>query len=93
MCASYWNLDTKIKCPKCKKTSKWNLQTHWFGGDTGLMCLDYYSLGEKIAALNNMTVTLDRSNDWFISDCPKCKAFFDFGAKIEDGIVKEVFII
>ena len=93
MCASYWNLDTKIKCPKCKKISTWNLQTHFNGGEIGGMCMDYYKLKQKIVPLKGITMIMNRKNDWFIGDCPKCEEFFDFGANVESGMVKAIFVI
>ncbi|KKQ41849.1 MAG: hypothetical protein US60_C0028G0004 [Microgenomates group bacterium GW2011_GWC1_37_8] len=89
MCSMYWNLNTKLKCPNCGKSSLWNLQTH-FLGDYG-SCLNEYKLKEKVNELSNTSVTLDGKNDNFIGDCPNCDKFFDLGAEIVDGKVEKVF--
>ncbi len=91
MCASYWNLDTKIKCPKCGKITVWNLQTHFMGylGSSE----HYYKLGEKIHELEGITVLLDgRVND-FNGDCEDCGRLFDVGAEIVKGKVKRVWVL
>lgn len=91
MCASYWNLDTKIKCPKCGKTTLWNLQTH-FMGEFGSYA-HVYKLGEKIPELEGVDVTLDGRIDDFNGDCEECGKFFDVGAEIVEGAVKRVWIL
>lgn len=91
MCASYWNLDTKIKCPNCCKVGKWNLQTH-FMGDFG-SCINFYKLGQTIPELKGITVTLDGKIDDFIGDCPSCDKLFDLGGAIVDGRVEKVYIM
>ncbi|MDO8618591.1 MAG: hypothetical protein Q7R49_01445 [Candidatus Daviesbacteria bacterium] len=87
----YWNLDTEMKCPKCGKTTLWNLQTH-FMGDLGSFGHPY-KLGEKIQALGNMTILLDGKINDFTGDCDKCGRFFDVGAEIVDGIVIRVWVL
>lgn len=89
MCSQYWNLNTQITCPHCNKTDVWNLQTH-FMGDFG-SCINEYSLGEKVAELGDMSVTLDGKLDSFIGECESCEKFFDFGAKIVKGKVMTVW--
>lgn len=91
MCASYWNLDTKIKCPNCGKISVWNLQTH-FMGYLG-SCEHYYKLNESIEELKKVNIVLDGRIDDFIGDCEKCGKFFDIGAKVRKGKVEEVWIL
>lgn len=91
MCASYWNLDAKIKCPNCGKTNTWNLQTHFMGYIGS--CNHWYKLDEKIDELKGVNVILDGRIDDFIGDCPKCEKFFDLGAEIVDGRVERVWIL
>lgn len=91
MCASYWNLDTKIKCPACGQTAVWNLQTH-FMGYLG-SCEHFYKLNAEIDELKGIDVLLDGRIDDFIGDCEKCGRFFDIGAKIVKGKVKKVWIL
>lgn len=91
MCASYWNLDTKIQCPACGKTTVWNLQTH-FMGYLG-SCEHFYKLNEEIDELEGVDVLLNGRIDDFIGDCEKCGKFFDIGAKIVKGKVKKVWIL
>lgn len=93
MCANYWNLETTIKCPNCKKGSTWELQTHFMGGETGTMCVDRYKINDLVPPLRNMTITLDGKNDDFIGGCKHCKKYFDYGATIENGRVTGVFPI
>jgi ssDNA-binding Zn-finger/Zn-ribbon topoisomerase 1 len=102
MCSMYWNLMTMITCPKCKKRSKWELQTH-FMGDYG-SCVNCYRLREKIAELGETSARLDGKNDSFIGDCPKCyerklkrnnyiSKYYDFGADIVKGKVMKVWLL
>ena len=91
MCASYWNLDTKMKCPNCGKTSIWNLQTH-FMGYLGSFSHNY-KLNAAIPELKEVSVILDGRIDDFIGDCPKCEKFFDLGAEIINGKVVKVWIL
>lgn len=91
MCASYWNLATKMTCPACGKISTWNLQTH-FMGYLG-SCEHYYKLGEKVHELDGLTVLLDGKTDDFNGDCDECGRFFDVGAEVIHGKVKKVWIL
>ena len=93
MCASYWTLKIKMSCPKCKKNSDWELQTHFNGGDIGGMCVDFYELHQEIVPLKGITMIMDRSTAWFIDSCPKCKEFLDFGADVENGRIRRVFAL
>lgn len=93
MCASYWNLKVNMDCPKCGKNSDWELQTHFNGGGYGGMCTDYYELHQEVIPLTGITMIMNRDNDWFIDECPKCKEFLDFGADIENGRVRRVFVL
>lgn len=96
MCASYWNLkDVEFICPHCGAKVKDTLQTH-FMGDMSFM--EYYSIGEKVPLLGNMTVTLrpigaDKWMDDFIGFCDDCNGVVYFGAQITDGAVIEVWPI
>lgn len=91
MCGMYWNLNTKIKCPACGKTTLWNLQTH-FMGDLG-SCGHNYKLNQKIHELKGVNVVLDGRIDDFIGDCEKCERLFDVGAEIVKGKVVKVWIL
>ena len=92
MCASYWNLrDVKFTCPACKAETSDDLQTHFPDG----YCTEYYEIGERVKWLGDMTVTLgdpkDGCPDDFVGQCGECDAFIDFGARIENGAVMEVW--
>ncbi len=87
----YWNLDTKIKCPGCGKTTLWNLQTH-FMGDWGSYS-HVYKLGEEIPELEGVNVALDGRIDEFKGDCEKCGRLFTIGADIVEGKVTKVWIL
>lgn len=89
MCSAYWNLNTKVKCPSCKRTSVWELQTHWMG-DTG-SCLNYYELNENVEELEGIKQA-DISGR-FIGFCPKCHAHRDFDAIIVNSCVTEVILV
>lgn len=91
MCSKYWNLYTQIKCPKCNKQGRWNLQTHFMGDDGS--CVNEYKLGEKVKELKVVSVLLDGKNDDFIGGCPHCEKFFDLGANIVKGRVEKVYIL
>src|SRR5438105_154075 len=91
MCASYWNLNAKMTCLSCGKTTTWALQTH-FMGDFGSYS-HVYTLEETIPELESVSVRLDGRIDDFIGHCPKCKALFDVGAEIVEGKVTEIFIL
>lgn len=91
MCASYWNLDTEMKCPSCGETTSWNLQTH-FMGYLGSFS-HYYKLNQKVHELEGVDVVLDGRIDDFIGDCEKCGRFFDVGAEIVKGKVKRVWVL
>lgn len=69
----------------------WNLQTH-FMGDFG-SCVNEYKLGAPVTELNGVSLNLDGKIDDFIGDCPKCGAFYEFGAYIVKGAVKEVYAL
>ncbi len=69
MCASYWNLDTKIKCPDCGKTTLWNLTTHFMGYVGSYSHV--YKLGEEIPELEGVNVLLDGRIDNFNGHCGK----------------------
>ena len=92
MCSSYWTLkEVELKCPKCKKVSIWELQTH-FMGQIG-SCLNYYKLKEKIFELKGIKeAILDDENDSFIGECPYCNEYVYFGAKIKDEAIYEIII-
>jgi len=91
MCTMYWTIkDVRLKCPKCKKISMWELQTH-FMGEAG-SCLNYYKLGEKVWELKGIEfATLGGENDSFIGDCPHCNEYINFGAKIKDETIVKIF--
>lgn len=91
MCACYWNLNTTMTCPSCKKESEWNLQTH-FMGDFGSFA-HVYNLNQKIPELKGIDVVLDGRIDDFIGDCENCDKFFDVGAEIVKGKVTRVWIL
>jgi len=91
MCASYWNFEAKMTCPRCGETTTWEMQTH-FMGYVG-SCENHYTIGETIPELQGVSVRLDGRIDDFSSDCPKCDAIFDVGAEIMEGKVIEVFIL
>ncbi len=91
MCAMYWNLDTKMKCPGCGKTTLWNLQTH-FMGDWGSYN-HVYKLGEEVPELEGVDVLLDGRIDDFNGECEKCGRLFDVGAKIVKGKIERVWIL
>lgn len=91
MCSAYWNLKTKLKCPKCSNETVWDLQTH-FMGEPG-SCINEYELGQKVNELKKVTVSLNGNDEGFCGSCPDCKKFFDLGAEINKGIVKKVFFV
>ena len=91
MCSMYWNLNTRIICPECRKKELWNLQTH-FMGDYG-SCINNYKLKENIPELKKVSVILDGRIDDFIGDCSNCGKFYDFGAEIIEGKVMKVWIL
>lgn len=92
MCASYWNLNVVVSCPKCGGRYG-ELQTHFMGGENGTSCADYYALGDRVPALGDTTVKLDGNNDDFIGQCSKCDTFTKFGANIANGAVTDVWIL
>jgi len=86
MCADYWTIrKATANCPKCGEQEFSNLQTHDYGGDDGLMCSDYYDVGEQIPALKAITGPVV-----FIAHCPNCKEFIDMAADLTDGIVSNI---
>jgi hypothetical protein len=91
MCSSYWNLKVEFVCPRCGLTSTDDIQTH-FMGEPG-SCVNYYGLGEPVAELQGIaTATLGPDGpDDFIGICGHCVTCFDFGGRIEDGRVIEVW--
>lgn len=56
-------------------------------------CEHFYKLNEDIHELEGIDVLLDGRIDDFIGDCGKCGRFFDIGAKIVKGQVKNVWIL
>jgi hypothetical protein len=91
MCSSYWNLkNVGFTCPECGALTSDDLQTH-FMGDVG-SCSNWYVTGQTIPELAGVSVTLGRGGpDTFIGGCPECDAIIDFGAKIVNGVVVEVW--
>jgi hypothetical protein len=97
MCSMYWTLENvEFTCPKCGTEGTAHLQTHFMG--EALSCLNYYSMGEKIPELGDMTVTLrplDKETylDDFTGKCEACNTWVDFGGNIVNGTVTEVWPI
>ncbi|MDD5407115.1 MAG: hypothetical protein PHE73_09280, partial [Sulfurovaceae bacterium] len=59
----------------------------------GGMCMNYYKLNEPIVPLFGITMIMDRKTDWFITDCPKCKKIYDYGAEVKKGKVTKIFLL
>ncbi len=92
MCSAYWNLMVELTCPSCGEKGEWELQTHWMG-EVG-SCLNRYRLGEKVQELAGiMSAAMDGANDSFISNCPSCKQYFDFGGAVKDEAVESVYVL
>jgi hypothetical protein len=93
MCAQYWNLIATVTCPSCGETFEDNLQTH-FMGDFSFD--QFYRLNENVPLLKGIDVVLDGHPDSFIG-AHWCDAsngeMIDFGARIEKGQVKEVWVL
>ena len=95
MCAHYWNLTATLKCPTCKKTGEWELQTHFGDG----MMNEYYKVGEVCPPLAGFTGAIDGTNDDFIGSCPfshehkRKYSYKRVGAIVEDGVVTRVWIL
>ena len=87
----YWTIkDVRLKCPACKKTSIWELQTHFMGEDGS--CLNYYKIGEKVLELKGIEfATLNGENDDFIGHCLHCDNYMRFGAKIKAETIVKIF--
>jgi hypothetical protein len=88
----YWSLlDVTFTCPGCGAKVTDTVQTH-FMGEVG-SCSNYYRIGEMVPELEGCTVTLGpgHTRDEFIGKCDECSTFVDFGARIEGGIVVEVW--
>jgi hypothetical protein len=87
----YWSLkEVKFTCPKCGAETSDDLQTHYMG-EVG-SCSNYYAIGEPVAELNGITVTLGKDGpDDLIGSCHECDTFLDFGARIEKGRVLEAW--
>ena len=93
MCAQYWNLIATVTCPFCGETFEDNLQTH-FMGDYSFD--QYYHLNEDVPLLKGIDAVLDGHLDSFIGahDCDLSNGkMIDFGARIEQGQVKEVWVL
>jgi hypothetical protein len=91
MCCEYWTLRVDYDCPLCGSHEKGELQTHWMG-DLG-SCLDRYEIGQRVVQLHGIeAATLGEVGpDDFISICRSCRAFIDWGARIEDESVVSVW--
>lgn len=87
----YWNLNTDIECPKCGKKDTWNLQTHFMG--EVMSCENFYALNEKVKELKGFTGEMNKDEDCFISDCPDCHEFFDYGATVVKGKVVKLYLL
>jgi hypothetical protein len=91
MCSSYWNLkNVGFTCPECGALTSDDLQTH-FMGVVG-SCMNDYAIGQPIPELAGVSVTLGKDGpDDLIGRCLECDAMIDFGARIENGVVVEVW--
>lgn len=91
MCSMYWNLHADITCPNCGEIERGaELQTHW-NGEYG-SCLNRYELGQPVKELAGIEAArLPDAGDDFIGSCDACGAFIDFGARIANGAVVEVW--
>lgn len=91
MCSQYWNLTADFVCPKGHMNVGANLQTHYMG-EIG-SCSNWYKLNEPIPELAGITVTLGVGRvDDLIGDCDTCEKYYDFGARIVNGRVLEVWV-
>jgi hypothetical protein len=92
MCSRYWNLKATFVCPACGASAEDELQTHWLGDDGS--CINHYRLGDKAYELRGIKLAVvDGSQDDFIGHCDQCGAWIDFGARIEDEAVVDVWPI
>ena len=91
MCSDYWNLHADWTCPVCGAVNVGSeLQTHWHG--EVMSCVNRYGIGEPVAELAGVdAATLPEAGDDLIGDCDDCRTFIDFGARIENGAVVEVW--
>jgi hypothetical protein len=91
VCSAYWNLHAGWTCPACgHENTDAELQTHWMGEPGS--CINRYRLGDPVAELAGITAaTLPDAGDDFIGDCDECGLYVDFGGRIENGAVVEVW--
>ena len=94
MCSMYWNLTVDFTCPvpDCGAENVGaELQTHWMG-DVG-SCSNRYAIGQSVDELDGIEAeTLGPGGpDDLIGHCDSCQTFIDFGARVENGAVVEVW--
>lgn len=91
MCSQYWTVKFEYQCHFCGSRQSGGLQTH-FMGDFG-SCANYYDVGERVQELRGIeAATLGEGfEDDFISVCANCRGVTDWGARIEDEAVVELW--
>lgn len=91
MCSQFWTITTEYECPLCGSHEHGELQTH-FMGDFG-SCSNFYALGESVDELRGVEAGRlgEGLADDFISVCRNCRGVIDWGARIENSAVVEVW--
>jgi hypothetical protein len=90
MCTRFWNLKARFVCPSCGETVENQLQTHWLGDDGS--CIDHYAIGERAWELRGiLSAIVDGTHDNFSGHCERCDASIDFGARVLNEAVVDVW--